>query len=134
MKERYIHSVRALLDCPPEEKERLLSRLDSAVAAYLEDVPEAGERDLAASFGTPEDCAARLLAECAPGAVAEERRKKNRRRSVLVSALAVLLVAALGITAYLWAHGGLVVIKSDNIEPNDWESIPSECIVYDYDD
>ena len=70
MKEQYLDSVRALLDCPQGERERLLSRLGQAVSAYLEDAPEAGEPELAANFGTPEECAARLLEECDPGAVA----------------------------------------------------------------
>ena len=42
MKERYLHDVRALLGCTSGERKRLISRLDRAVAAYLEDVPEAG--------------------------------------------------------------------------------------------
>ena len=46
MKECYIHSVRRLLECPAKEKERLLSRLNSAITTYLEDVPEANETDL----------------------------------------------------------------------------------------
>ena len=55
MKECYIHSVRRLLECPAKEKERLLSRLNSAVTTYLEDVPEANETDLVSNFGTPEE-------------------------------------------------------------------------------
>ena len=78
MKKRYLHSVRNLLDCPSKEKGRLLQRLDNAVATYLEDVPDAGEPDLIAVFGSPEDCAARLMDECTPGAVAAERGKRNR--------------------------------------------------------
>ena len=59
MKERYLRSVQALLDCPEAERERLLRRQDSAMTAYLADEPEATEADLLAAFGTPEDCAAR---------------------------------------------------------------------------
>ena len=73
MKERYLRSVQALLDCPETERERLLRRQDSAMTAYLADEPEATEADLLDAFGTPEDCAARLLAECDPAALAAER-------------------------------------------------------------
>ena len=111
MKEQYLDSVRALLDCPQGERERLLSRLGQAVSAYLEDAPEAGEPELAANFGTPEECAARLLEECDPGAVAAERRKKKKRHRLTVAVLAVLLAVMVGITAYLWSNGGFVVIR-----------------------
>ena len=40
MRERYLRSVRNLLDCPSNEKERLLQRLNSAVAAYLGFAPQ----------------------------------------------------------------------------------------------
>ena len=76
MKERYLHSVRLLLDCSPEERERLLSRLNCAISSYLEDVSDATEIDLVTNFGTPEDCAARLLEECTPitcGSTSEEK-------------------------------------------------------------
>ena len=42
MKEQYLRSVGQLLDCPRRRKKRLLRRLDSAVSAYLADVPNAG--------------------------------------------------------------------------------------------
>ena len=84
MRERYLRSVRNLLDCPSNEKERLLQRLNSAVATYLEDVPDAGEPDLITVFGTPEDCASRLMDECSPGAVADVRKKRDRHHHVLL--------------------------------------------------
>lgn len=132
MKERYLNAVRRLMDCPLEDRERLLSRLGSAVTVYLEDTPGAGETDLVANFGTPEDCAARLMEECRPAAVAAARRKKDRRHRVLVSVLAALLVIALGIAAYLWANGGLVIITTKDADPNEWENHPY--VIYDYDD
>ena len=120
MKERYLRSIRNLLDCPSNEKERLLHRLDSAVAAYLEDVPDADEPDLVSVFGTPEDCAARLLEECTPGAITAERRKRNHRRHVLIAVLAVLLVIVTGITAYLCSNGGLTIIHVSRMpDPQD---------------
>lgn len=134
MKGRYMHSVRGLMECPEEEKRRLLTRPDNAVTAYLEDVPEAGEADLLANFGAPEDCAAKLSAECAPAAVAVERRKKNRRQRALTGALAVLLVVALGAAAYLYGNGGVVVINTYDSAPSEWESSLSNRIVYAYGD
>lgn len=134
MKEQYLDSVRVLLDCPQGERERLLSRLGQAVAAYLEDAPEAGERELLASFGTPEECAARLLEECDPGAVAAERRKKKKRHRITVAVLAALLAVTVGVAAYLWANGGLVVIRTHDDPPNYWNSLPPDGIIYDYND
>ena len=134
MKERYLHSVRNLLDCPSKEKERLLRRLNSAVVTYLEDVPDAGEPDLVAVFGTPEDCAARLLDECTPGAIAAERKKRSHRRRILTAVMAVLLTIAVGIAAYLWSNGGLVIIKIDRWVPDSLKEWPSNHIIYDYND
>lgn len=134
MKERYLQSVRALLDCPPVEKERLLSRLGNAVTTYLEDVPEADRTDLVANFGTPEDCAARLLEECTPKTVTEERQKKSRRHRILVTILAVLLAVVVGIAAYLWSNGGLVIIQSGRAMPDSLRDLPQGQVTYNYDD
>lgn len=134
MKERYLQSVHALLDCPAGERERLVSRLGQAVSAYLDDVPGAGETELVANFGTPEDCAARLMEECAPEAVAAERRKKKKRHRITVAVLAVLLAVAVGVAAYLWSNGGLVIIRLRDPDLNFWESLPSNGVIYDYDD
>lgn len=101
MKERYLHSVRILMDCPPKERERLLSRLNHAVTAYLEDVPEANEMDLFVNFGTPEDCAVKLSAECAPKVVLAERQKKIKHHRILVAFLSVLLAIVIGVAALL---------------------------------
>ena len=134
MKEQYLDSVRALLDCPQGEQERLLSRLGQAVSAYLEDAPEAGEPELAANFGTPEECAARLLEECDPGAVAAERRKKKKRHRITVAVLAVLLAVMVGITAYLWSNGGLVIIRLGKAVPDSIRNLPDNQVTYNYDD
>ena len=134
MKEQYLDSVRVLLDCPQGERERLLSRLGQAVSAYLEDAPEAGEPELAANFGTPEECAARLLEECDPGAVAAERRKKKKRHRITVAVLAVLLAVMVGITAYLWSNGGLVIIRLGKAVPDSIRNLPDNQVTYNYDD
>ena len=134
MKERYLHSVRNLLDCPSKEKGRLLQRLDNAVATYLEDVPDAGEPDLIAVFGTPEDCAARLMDECTPGAVAAERGKRNRRHRILTAVLAVLLVIVVGIAVYLWSNGGLVIIQSSHSMPDSLRNLPQGQVTYSYEE
>jgi len=111
MKRRYLRSVRALLDCPPKERKRLMSRLDRALTAYLEDFPEAGETDLTASFGTPQECAARLLAECPPDRVAAERQKKDRRHRTVIAVLAVLLAFVVGIAVYLCRNSWTLVFQ-----------------------
>lgn len=134
MKEQYLDSVRVLLDCPQGERERLLSRLGQAVSAYLEDAPEAGEQELLANFGTPEECAARLLEECPPEAVAAERRKKKKRHRITVAVLAALLAVTVGVASYLWANGGLVIIQLRNHDPKSWENLPPNHVTYDYDD
>ena len=112
-----------------QQRERLLSRLGQAVSAYLEDAPEAGEPELAANFGTPEECAARLLEECDPGAVAAERRKKKKRHRITVAVLAVMV----GITAYLWSNGGFVVIRLGDAIPESERNLPPNTVIYDYD-
>ena len=112
MKDAYLRSVGALLDCPAKERERLLIRLEDAVSAYLEDAPDAGETELAETFGAPEVCAARLLEECDPAAVAVARRSRKHRSRILIAVLTVLLALAVGVAAYLWSSGGLVVIET----------------------
>ena len=111
-----------------------MQRLDNAVATYLEDVPDAGESDLVSVFGTPEDCAAHLLEECTPGAVTAERGKRNRRHRILTAVLAMLLVIAVGIAVYLWSNGGLVIIRTYPVSPDFMKEIPSDHIVYEYND
>lgn len=132
--QQYLDSVQALLDCPQGERERLLTRLGQAVAAYLEDVPEAGERELVANFGTPAACAAQLMEECDPGAVAAERRKKKKRHRITVAVLAALLAVTVGVAAYLWANGGLVIIRLGKAVPESERNQPPNTVIYDYDD
>lgn len=135
MKEHYLHSVRILMDCPPKERDRLLSRLSNAITAYLEDVPEASETDIVSNFGAPEDCAARLLDECTPTTVVIERQKKSRKHRVLMTILAVLLVITTGFALYLWSNGGLVIISTyHNVPPDYWDTMPSNHVIYAYDD
>ena len=133
MRERYLRSVRNLLDCPSSEKERLLQRLNSAVATYLEDVPDAGEPDLITVFGTPEDCAARLLEECTPSAVTVVRKKRDRRHHVLTAVLAVLLTIMIGIAVYLWSHG-LYIIHINEEWPDPFREMPSNHSIYENND
>jgi len=134
MKEQYLQSVRKLLDCPREEKERLLSRLDRALTAYLEDFPEADNTDLVANFGIPDECAIRLLEECTPTALVTERKKKSRSHRALIAVLTVLLTVTVGLAVYLWLNGGLVIIHTDDRAPAFWDDHPSEHIIYSYDD
>lgn len=133
MKERYLSSVRMLMDCPHEEKERLLSRLSNAVTTYLEDVPEANEADIISNFGTPEVCAARLSAECAPKTIAAERRRKVKHHRAIVAILSVVVAILVSVAAYLWFNGGLVIIRIDDGWPNFMKEAPSNHIIYDYD-
>ena len=77
MKERYLHSVRILMDCPSREKEHLLSRLSNAITVYLGDVPEASESDIVSNFGTPEECAAPVVDASYPPARAPETPQKK---------------------------------------------------------
>lgn len=112
MREKYLRSVGKLLDCSSAQRKRLLERLGNAVDTYLMDAPDAGETELMENFGAPEVCAARLLEECDPAAMANFRQRRKRRNRILVAALTVLLALSLGVAAYLWSHGGLVVIET----------------------
>ena len=47
--------------------------------------------------------------------------------------LAVLLAVMVGITAYLWSNGGFVVIRLGEYDPSDWENLPPNHVIYDYD-
>lgn len=134
MKAAYLHSVRRLLDCPAAEQERLLRQLDGAVSTWIEDNPGADEAELAKTFGTPEVCAARLLEDCDPTVIAGERRKRKRRTRVLIAVLTILLLAAVGIAAYLWSNGGLVIIEHVRHGENFPDDLPMDQIIYHYDD
>lgn len=101
--EAYLRAVRrGLADAPPEDRERLMKRLTEAVTAYLEEDPEAGEEDVVKAFGTPEACAAELMAECGPARVAAVRRK----RRLLYGVIAALVVAAAVVLATLFLRSG----------------------------
>lgn len=134
MKERYLHSVRLLLDCPHKERERLLSRLDCAISSFLEDSSDASEMDLIAIFGTPEDCAVHLLEECEPTTLVAGRQKKNRHRRVIMTVLSILLIIAIGFSIYLWAHGGLMIIRTGRVQINpEVSDLPPNQITYNCD-
>lgn len=134
MKERYLHSVRLLLDCPHEVRERLLSRLNCAISSFLEDTSDATEIDLIANFGTPEDCAARLLEECTPITLMVGRQKKNRHYRAITMVLAILLIIAMGLAIYLWAHGGLMIIRTGKVQMNPGTSnLPQSQVIYNQD-
>ena len=134
MKAAYLHSVRRLLDCPAAERERLLRQLDRAVSAWIEDNPCADKAELAKTFGTPEVCAARLLEECDSTVVTDERRKRKLRTRVLIAVLTILLLAAVGIAAYLWGNGGLVIIEHVRHGENFPDDLPMDQTIYHYDD
>ncbi|MBD5155300.1 MAG: hypothetical protein HDT15_09615 [Oscillibacter sp.] len=89
---KYLRAVRGQLDAPKEDRERLLARLAQAVSAYVEENPEAGAEELAAAFGSPNRCAAELLAECDPRLVARVRRRRRQGLAAIIAVL-VLLVA-----------------------------------------
>ena len=131
MRDRYLRSVRNLLDCPSNEKERLSQRLNSAVVAYLEDVPDAGEPDLITVFGTPEECAARLLEECTPSAATADRKKRDLRHHVLTAVLAVLLTIITGIAIYIWSNGGLHIIQINDEWPDPFREMSSNHSIYE---
>lgn len=137
MKETYLQSVRSLLDCPAADRARLLSQLEGAVSAYLADEPEAGEAELTAAFGTPEDCAARLLENCDSAGAVVNRRKKRRMAVVLIAVLAALAVAASCYALYMRATGGTAVIEHYHYVEGIPEDFPKDGefkLEYDFDD
>ena len=108
MKETYLRLVQEHLDCPEEERRRLLGRLEKAVDAYLADELEAA--DLAAAFGAP--------------AVAAERKKRRRRIGVVIAVLAVILALLLGLVIHMWSNNGLVVIETTHYEDGEMPAPP----------
>ena len=124
MKETYLQSVQAYLDCPAAEKERLMERITRAVEVYLDDMPESSMDELTAEFGSPEACAAQLLEECPPGTIAAARRSKDRKKSVLIGILGALLVLALAASIYLLANGGFVTLETVHYEDEIPEGFP----------
>lgn len=100
----YLQAVRQLLDAPGKDRERLLARLSHAVSAYAEENPGAEAEELSSVFGTPERCAAELLAECDPAEVTAVRRGKRRRLVAVIVVLAVLLAAMAALVVYVDAH------------------------------
>lgn len=100
----YLQAVRQLLDAPGKDRERLLARLSHAVSAYAEENPGAAAEELSSVFGTPERCAAELLAECDPAEVAAVRRGKRRRLVAVIAILAALLAAMAALVVYVDAH------------------------------
>lgn len=137
MRNDYVKAVGALLECPEADRSRLLTRLEGAVSAYLEDYPQASWADLTESFGTPEVCAAGLLAECDPRDVAKARRNRRRKSRVLAAVLALLAVLALCYALHMRATGGTAVITITRYADRpleDFKSGGEGKIIYDYTD
>ncbi len=105
MKEKYLHRVRLLLDGTPEEKARLLKRLDKGITAYLEENPEATREQLYEVFGTPEKCALELSKECSPPLL-KKIKIERRRKYILYGSLLTLFVVALCVIGYIWTTYG----------------------------
>ena len=115
---KYLRAVRCQLDAPREDRERLLSRLGQAVAAYVEENPEAGAEELASVFGAPEICAAELMAECDPDRMAEMRRRKRQRSIALIAVLVAALVILMAMSYYWLRHaidGPWVTVRDHGI-------------------
>ena len=102
--ETYLQAVRRQLDAPGKDRERLLHRMTGAVSVYAEENPEAGEEELTAVFGTPEKCAAELLAECDPARLAAARRRRRRLLAAVIAALLMLLATLAAAFVYLGRH------------------------------
>lgn len=102
---KYLRAVSRLLDAPKEERERLLTRLSQAVAAYVEENPGAGVKELSDALGAPEICAVELLAECDPDRLAALRERKRRRNVALIAILAAALVILAAVSSYLLLRG-----------------------------
>lgn len=116
MKEKYLHRVRSLLDCTPEEKARLLKRLDKGITAYLEENPEATINHLYEVFGAPEECVLEFKKECSPP-LRNEVRARRQRKYILYGTLTILLVLVLCVIGYLWTnrHGFGVISQSTHL-------------------
>ena len=116
---KYLRAVRGQLDAPKADRERLLARLTQAVSAYVEENPEAGAEELAAAFGSPNRCAAELLAECDPDRVAQVRRRKRRQLTAAIAVLAVLLATVAAVFIYFDAyqvdHTVVTVVQYESI-------------------
>ena len=115
---KYLKAVRRQLDAPREDRERLLGRLGQAVAAYVEENPEAGTEELASVFGTPEICAAELMAECDPDRMAAVRRRKRRWSIALIAVLVAALVILMAVSYYWLRHaidGPWVTVRNHGI-------------------
>ena len=62
------------------------------------------------------------------------RKRRNRHYRILSTVLAVLLTIVMGISAYLYLNGGLVIIRMGNAVPEYVKDLQRNQITYNYDD
>lgn len=94
--ERYLTQLRRALVCLKEDRERLMADARDMLENFAQENPGAFYRDYVASFGTPEDFAAEMLASLDPEDVAEAQTRRRRTLVGMVTAVGVLLVLLVG--------------------------------------
>ncbi len=94
---RYLDQVKRKLQCPRDERGKILSGLEAEIAEARGEDPAITAEGLTAQFGTPEAVAQELNGTLS----AETVEAYGRRRAWAIRALAVL-AAALALTAIFW--------------------------------
>lgn len=107
----YRRELRKRLFCGPGRKKKLLSKFDSALAAFLEDCSAPSYEQLEAAFGPPGEMAA-VLMETVPR---EETRRFRlwckARMGVLV--LLITLIILFGFYAYFLKEWTVITVYDD---------------------
>jgi len=91
---KYTRQLKRELFCSRKDRKRLLLGWQRTLTDFLEEHPEAGEAQLTASFGTPEEMAKLLMREI-PASV--QQKHKNIQRLlplyITIAAVAIILVS-----------------------------------------
>jgi len=91
---QYRNKLKKAIQCGYRARKRLLEQFDLSLEAFLEDYPAAGEAQITAAFGPPEEMAQVLMASVTE---AERRQFHTQRRYLRIAAviLAALLLAVI---------------------------------------
>lgn len=116
---KYTRQLKRELFCSRKDRKRLLLGWQRTLTDFLEEHPEAGEAQLTASFGTPEEMAKLLMREI-PASV--QQKHKNIQRLlplyITIAAVAIILTSWIAIVTidtiaeHLSDHGYIVTGSS----------------------
>lgn len=84
---QYYLAIRSLLPCCWKRKNAFIRTLDSSIAAYISEHPDADFTQIERHFGTPQQIAASYIEEMDPQEITDKLKVRKRILQIVVSAV-----------------------------------------------